>query len=198
MPPIIILGLVTLTEALISTNFIKVISFILNPLLQILVLISKMTNFNFYIGTPNLIETFFYYSGILIFYLIYNLYNSKQQTTFKFRIRNILSLIRYKIKNNFFKALMTVLLICMLFLIFSIIPQDLKIYFIDVGQGDSTLIVTPKKRSILIDGGGSANTSFDVGKNTLLPYLLDRKITKIDYMLISHFDNDHIRPGYLL
>ena len=31
-----------------------------------------------------------------------------------------------------------------------------------------------------------------MGKNTLLPYLLDRKTTKIDYMFVSHFDSDHI------
>ena len=61
---------------------------------------------------------------------------------------------------------------------------------IDVGQGDSTLIVTPNDKKILIDGGGSS--TYDVGKNTLIPYLLDRKIKEIDYVIISHFDQDHI------
>jgi len=42
----------------------------------------------------------------------------------------------------------------------------------------------------LVDGGGSKN--YDVGENILLPYLLDRKIKKIDYVLISHFDQDHV------
>ena len=42
----------------------------------------------------------------------------------------------------------------------------------------------------MIDGGGSEN--YDVGENTLLPYLLDRKITSIDYVIISHFDTDHV------
>lgn len=54
----------------------------------------------------------------------------------------------------------------------------------DVGQGDSTLIVTPKNKKILIDGGEGKN-------NILLPYLLDRRINKIDYVMISHFDSDH-------
>ena len=75
--------------------------------------------------------------------------------------------------------------------IISKIPNDLKIYFIDVGQGDSTLIVTPTNKKILIDGGGSS--TYDVGKNTLIPYLLDRKIKEIDYVIISHFDQDHVR-----
>ena len=71
------------------------------------------------------------------------------------------------------------------------IPHDLKIYFIDVGQGDCTLIVTPNDKTILIDGGGSE--TYDVGENILVPYLLDRKIKKVDYIIISHFDQDHVR-----
>lgn len=62
---------------------------------------------------------------------------------------------------------------------------------IDVGQGDSMLIKTPSQKTILIDGGGSETGSFDVGEKTLLPYLLDKGILKIDYMLITHFDSDH-------
>ena len=34
--------------------------------------------------------------------------------------------------------------------------------------------------------------SYDVGKNTLLPYLLARGIRSLDYVLISHFDFDHV------
>ena len=66
-----------------------------------------------------------------------------------------------------------------------------KVYFIDVGQGDCSLIITEKNTKILIDGGGS--DSYDVGENTTLPYLLDRRISKLDYMIISHFDSDHVQ-----
>lgn len=62
----------------------------------------------------------------------------------------------------------------------------------DVGQGDCTFIVTPKNKTILIDGGGSTGSDFDVGESTLLPYILDRGYKKIDLMFISHFDQDHI------
>ncbi len=74
-----------------------------------------------------------------------------------------------------------------------IFAGNLKINFIDVGQGDSTLIITPYGKNIIIDGGGSRDENFDVGKNTLLPYLLDRQIEKIDFLIISHFDSDHVR-----
>ena len=78
----------------------------------------------------------------------------------------------------------------LIFTLISIWPKDLKIYFIDVGQGDSCLIVTPKGKVVLIDGGGSE--TYNVGENTLIPYLLNRKITKLDYVICSHFDTDHV------
>ena len=61
------------------------------------------------------------------------------------------------------------------------------------GNGDSILIETPSRKKILIDGGGSEIGSFDVGEQTLLPYLLDKGISKIDYIMFSHFDSDHCK-----
>lgn len=76
----------------------------------------------------------------------------------------------------------------------SILPQDLTISFIDVGQGDCTLIITPNHKTILMDGGGSAKLEqYDVGKNVLVPYLLSHHRKQIDVMIISHFDADHVR-----
>ena len=62
---------------------------------------------------------------------------------------------------------------------------------IDVGQGDSTLIITPTNKKVLLDSGGAETGKFDVGKSTLFPYLLDRGIISLDYICISHFDSDH-------
>ena len=91
------------------------------------------------------------------------------------------------------KILVTIItVIILLNSIIYVTDKNVKIYFVDVGQGDCTLIQTQKRKTILIDGGGSEFGSFDVGESTLLPYLLDRGITKIDYMMISHFDSDHI------
>lgn len=68
-----------------------------------------------------------------------------------------------------------------------------KIYFVDVGQGDCSLIITSYNKKILIDGGGSYDEDYDVGENITLPYLLDRRISKLDYVIISHFDSDHVQ-----
>ena len=73
----------------------------------------------------------------------------------------------------------------------------MKIHFVDVGQGDCTFILTPKNKSILVDGGGSLSEENDVGEKILVPYLLDRGYTSIDYLVVSHADQDHIRTDYL-
>lgn len=44
-------------------------------------------------------------------------------------------------------------------------------------------------KNIIIDGGNNQN--YDYGENVVVPYLLDRKITKIDFLMVSHFDSDH-------
>lgn len=64
-----------------------------------------------------------------------------------------------------------------------------KIIFLDVGQGDCLVLKTPKGKNIIIDGGGSQN--YDVGKKTLLPYLLKNKISHIDLALVTHLHDDH-------
>lgn len=78
-------------------------------------------------------------------------------------------------------------------LIFSIVTKDgfegMPIVFVDVGQGNCLCITTPQDRTILIDGGGSAN--YDVGKKTVKPYLLKNGISAIDLAIVSHTDEDH-------
>ena len=101
-----------------------------------------------------------------------------------------------RFKYNIFKNLKVIFIIYIvgIILVDFINTNKIHIYFIDVGQGDGTLIVTPHNKTILVDGGGNKNTEqFDVGKQTLLPYLLDRRVTQIDYLIISHFDTDHSR-----
>ena len=101
----------------------------------------------------------------------------------------------YNLKNFFINNRNKVLIFISIVSLISItsikIPKELKINFIDVGQGDSCLITTPQNKKVIVDSGGSE--SYDVGKNVLLPYLLDKRITKIDYIMISHFDTDHCK-----
>lgn len=79
---------------------------------------------------------------------------------------------------------------------FTDVYQDrMRINFIDVGQGDSCLIGY-KGTNIMIDSGGSLSKnkdgkSYDIGENVLNNYLLNRGITRLDYIMASHFDEDH-------
>lgn len=75
--------------------------------------------------------------------------------------------------------------------IFANLKNEMLLNFLDVRQGDCCLIRYANK-TVLIDSGGS-DDNYDVGKNVLVPYLLTKKITKIDYAFISHMDSDHCK-----
>lgn len=64
-----------------------------------------------------------------------------------------------------------------------------EVHFIDVGQGDATLIRYERK-NILIDTGG--NISIDLATNCLIPYLRKNKIYYLDALLTTHDDYDHV------
>ncbi len=71
------------------------------------------------------------------------------------------------------------------------LQKDLKVTFLDVGQAESTLIEFPGGKRMLIDGGGSPNTDFDVGEKVVAPFLWHERITRLDYMVLSHPNSDH-------
>ncbi len=71
--------------------------------------------------------------------------------------------------------------------------KELKITFLDVGQGDSILVQFPSQKVLLIDGGGIKGSDFDLGKNVIAPYLLKNKIKKVDYIINTHPHHDHYK-----
>lgn len=191
--PIVIIGFIFIIIVSINPQIAKLFSFIVNWGIRILILISNIGKIEFskiYIPTPNLFSIISYYFILGITLYISKVYLAKNPNTTQIRVRNLIAIVKMKIRKNKRKIKQITSGIILIIIIFNIIPKKLKIYFIDVGQGDSTLIVTPQNKTILIDGGGSKD--YDVGKNTLLPYLLDRGCNSIDYMIISHFDNDHV------
>ena len=66
----------------------------------------------------------------------------------------------------------------------------LQVTFLDVGQGDGIYIRTPSKLSVLIDGGSTTKTS--LYDKILEPFLLSEGVTKLDYCIITHPDEDHV------
>jgi competence protein ComEC len=66
---------------------------------------------------------------------------------------------------------------------------------IDVGQGDSILLVTPQGRAILIDAGGLPqwmHSDFDIGEQVVSSYLWNRGIDRLDTVVITHPHADHL------
>lgn len=74
----------------------------------------------------------------------------------------------------------------------------LEVTAIDVGQGDSLLVVTPDGKTLLVDAGGfpggrSASTSnFDMGEDVVSPYLWSRHIRRLDAIALTHAHSDHM------
>lgn len=71
------------------------------------------------------------------------------------------------------------------------IPRALEVTFIDVGQGDSILIETPKGKRILVDTG-PLSQRFDAGERIIVPYLLQKGIKHLDALILTHSHADHI------
>lgn len=168
----IILGMFTVIISTVCFPVSKLIAFPLQIILKILIkiieLISKIPFGNLTVKTPWFIVVFLTYA--IIATLIHN----------KKRITKILTIITL------------IIFIVMQVCTFINIDGKLKIYFIDVGQGDSMLVKTVIGKNILIDGGGSKDSDYDIGEKILVPYLLDRRIKTLDYVIISHFDEDHV------
>lgn len=72
-------------------------------------------------------------------------------------------------------------------------PGPLQVHFIDVGQGDATLVITPNGRTILVDTGGALGpqNGFDVGERVVVPYLRHYGVNSIDWLILTHNHQDH-------
>jgi len=74
-------------------------------------------------------------------------------------------------------------------------PGIFEITAIDVGQGDSLLLITPDGKTLLMDSGGmpgNVRSDFDVGEEVVSPYLWSRGIRRLDAVAISHAHSDHM------
>ena len=81
-------------------------------------------------------------------------------------------------------------------------PNTLEITAIDVGQGDSLLLVSPEGHTMLIDAGGpvgrtgsiatTAANSFDIGEDVVSPYLWSRRIRRLEIVVLTHAHSDHM------
>jgi competence protein ComEC len=78
-------------------------------------------------------------------------------------------------------------------------PGKLEVTAIDVSQGDSLLVVFPNGQTMLVDAGGfpgmanmKRKPQIDMGEDVVSPYLWSRRITHLDYAVLTHGHSDHM------
>lgn len=86
----------------------------------------------------------------------------------------------------FYILLVGILLFLSLFIFQASVEKDLRIIFFDVSQGDSSLIITPDQKYILVDGGPDNKVIYKLGK--YLPFFG----REIDLMVLTHPHDDHL------
>ena len=165
--------IISVASIKIAIPFAKFLNILIKIFNYIAIFSSNIEITRVLVTTPNIITVVLYYIAIIYFFY----YRSK-----------VINNINYKVCKRIIVIFSIVVILAKFIPIYN---NNFKIFFIDVGQGDSTLIITKANKTILIDGGGSEIGDYNVGEKVLVPYLLNRKIKNIDYMIFSHFDSDH-------
>lgn len=91
-----------------------------------------------------------------------------------FRQKKILLLLIILLAINFFKP-----------------NNELEVNFVDVGQGDCTVVFTPHKKCLIFDTGGVREKVFDIGERVLLPYLKHENVFEVEKIFLTHVHEDH-------
>ncbi|MFQ5802878.1 MAG: DNA internalization-related competence protein ComEC/Rec2 [Candidatus Methylomirabilales bacterium] len=76
--------------------------------------------------------------------------------------------------------------------LFPIERPGIEATFLDVGQGDAIFLELPGGRTMLVDGGGSVDSRFDIGERVVVPYLWHRWVRRLDVVVLSHPQPDHM------
>lgn len=174
----VILGFIIFFLGLISIPLATLIAKINYFVLILITFLAKLFSslpFSFvYVAQPLVIFIFLYY--IMLFFIIEIFYRK---------------IFPPKLKIKATILILSAVLVVIIVQIFY--PLDnIKVNFINVGEGDCILIEAPKKYNILIDGGGTPRSTFDVGGKIVIPYLRRKGINKINLLVLTHPHLDHL------
>lgn len=176
---IIMLGMAMAGLGQIYILFSRIIGYINTVLLTFVIFVSKTAgNLPFAmlkVVTPSILLITVYY--ILIWFLFW----------FK---------PKYKVKIKPEYYIIALMFIIAFTLIANLLPGEMEVVFLDVGEGDSAFIRTPSGKAVLIDGGGKKGDNFEdgtnVGNKVVIPFLLEFGVTKLDMVVVTHAHEDHI------
>jgi len=178
--------------------FVPIVSSIIFPLSLITFLFPFFNNlFTILINIFELLSITFSKIDNFIFIM------SKISTLFIIIYYIIISITLYFLSKNKYKYIVSLMFIFVIHYNITIFNKGLEITYIDVGQGDSIFIKFPNDKSnILIDTGGKVTygnlkNNYSVGKN-IVDYLKSMGIRKLDYLIITHGDFDHMGDSLYL
>jgi len=189
------LAIVTLILALlhlyIGNIFADLLTIILESIFDLFHKASQLNLFHFY-------GSFYSPIWVIIYYLVFSWLLSRDS------FKN--SFYSQRVKNRAFLLEKIFLLLIFFVILFTLLTNNGgTVSFIDVGQGDSTLIEAPEGYTVLIDSGGKFNYSkeewqqrrdeFEIGEDVILPFLHYKGIDTINLAVITHEDYDHM-GGY--
>ena len=173
---------VNFLSIILNIIYIPFVSYILFPLCLITILFPFFDSFTYFV--INFFET------------ITKFFSSINLLTFSITKMNIILVIIYYFiflwiikSNDKIKKKIIIVFIFIVFIINNNTIVNNEVHFLDVGQGDSILIRI-KSKNILIDTGGNIN--FNISKNVLIPYFRSSGVKKIDYLILTHGDYDHM------
>ncbi len=150
----------------------------------------------------------FYFFPLLVLAILLNKW--KPEENFKMQISNFKT-ISTKIILKIASLTLIIFFSIIVFHPFSAPFSDgrLHVDFLDVGQGDSAFITFPNGETMLVDGGGKVNfaevsaenegaevfkpDTQSIGESVVSAFLWERGYSKIDYILATHADADHIQ-----
>lgn len=159
-------SLISLIFPFLDNTFYIIVKFMEN----ISIYINNTLSINIIIGKMNLIM-------IVIYYLLTLICLNKVLVKKYIYVLPIITLILIYSNINYFN-------------------KNLIVTMLDVGQGDSSMIAFPNnKGNILIDTGGIVNftkTNYEISTSTIIPYLKSIGIKKINYLVLTHGDFDHM------
>jgi competence protein ComEC len=169
----------SLTASIFSFFFTPLASFLINIngfitliLLRVLAFFASLPFASLFVSTPTVFEIVLFY--ILLFLVVH--LKKRKPARYLFWglcVVFVLDLTYWNLKDLF--------------------QKDLRLTFIDVGHGDSILIEFPKGEKMLMDGGGLYEDRFDIGKKVIAPLLWKKKIRRIDTLVLTHPDPDHLK-----
>lgn len=86
-----------------------------------------------------------------------------------------------------------ILLLLIIILVFNTfrIGGEVEVSFVDVGQGDCAVVLTPNRKCLIFDTGGVREKVFDVGGRVVVPYLKHEGVRKVDMIFLTHVHEDH-------